>query len=124
MFRKDIEPSTSEGTNERTAILPHTTYRLLSSSGVGILDRSEELIIQPNIYIDEVNKYKEFTQSLSELKRAQEQIAKPNPCSRNDEYPKFVFLGTGSCPSTQRRNMSGILVHLTYEAKFKMFHTK
>lgn len=110
MFREAIEPSPSTDTDTTIKIRPLTTYHLRPPTG---LDRSCESTVQPDLYMDQVNNLKGFTKSLSELKEAQKKLVRPADFSRDDEYPRFVFLGTGSCPSSARRNMSGILVHVT-----------
>lgn len=92
------------------AIRPLTTYHFRPTAG---LDRSDESLVQPEVYVSELNELKEFTESLSELKEAQQRIARPSDCSRNEEYPKIVFLGTGSCVPNKTRNVSAILVHVT-----------
>lgn len=91
-------------------IRPLTTYHFRPTAG---LDRSDESLVQPEVYINELNELKEFTESLCELKEAQQRLARPSHCSRDEEYPKFVFLGTGSCVPNKTRNVSAILVHVT-----------
>lgn len=85
-----------------------TTYHLRPRKG---LDRNNEPMVNPIEYIQETQIIEGFTKSLEDLKLTLlERHAKPNS---SNEYPKLIFLGTGSCIPNKTRNVSSILLHTT-----------
>ncbi|XP_074040729.1 ribonuclease Z isoform X2 [Leptinotarsa decemlineata] len=74
------------------------------------LDRTTELKINPKEYIEETMVLEEFSKLLSELKT---KLIQKKLTLANVNYPKILFLGTGSCIPNKTRNTSGILVTLS-----------
>lgn len=64
----------------------------------------------PDEYLQETSKVPGFTESLSELRKDFER-SKTQINQREADFPKLVFLGTGSCIPNKTRNVSSILVH-------------
>lgn len=77
------------------------------------LDHLNELIIFPDKYLAECTSIRSFTESLDHLKQQLGPINSKNKILRTNEYPRIVFLGTGSAMPTKFRNNSAILVHTT-----------
>lgn len=75
------------------------------------LDRSLEPQLHSNEYINESLCMPGFTTSLDELKNELQKMYTPE--NRIDDFPKILFLGTGSCIPNKTRNVSSILVHTT-----------
>lgn len=65
----------------------------------------------PDEYIDETAKVPGFTESLSELRNEVKEMFKTPLKQRSEDFPKLLFLGTGSCIPNKTRNVSSILVH-------------
>ncbi|CAH1109294.1 unnamed protein product [Psylliodes chrysocephalus] len=99
------KPSTAK----EMMICPRTfcTYHLRPKRG---LDRSMELTLNPHEYINESLNVQELMGELRKLKI--KMLKKTNEVG--DDYPKLLFLGTGSCIPNKTRNTSGILVSLGY----------
>nr|XP_023017824.1 ribonuclease Z, mitochondrial [Leptinotarsa decemlineata] len=74
------------------------------------LDRTTELKLNPKEYIEETMVLEEFSKLLSELKT---KLIQKKLTLANVNYPKILFLGTGSCIPNKTRNTSGILVTLS-----------
>ncbi|XP_057654659.1 ribonuclease Z, mitochondrial isoform X1 [Diorhabda carinulata] len=87
-------------------ICPDTfcAYHLRPKKG---LDKTMELKLDPVEYIDETFNVADFKNTLSILK----QTLKSKKIT-NEEFPKMLFLGTGSCIPNKTRNTSGILLSL------------
>ncbi|KAJ8941617.1 hypothetical protein NQ318_000323 [Aromia moschata] len=90
-------------------IFPNTfcSYHLRPKKG---LDRTCELRINPKEYISETMSIDDFADTLQELHRDLSQSRKRLSIR---EYPKILFLGTGSCIPNKTRNTSGILLTLS-----------
>lgn len=73
-------------------------------------DKSLELKLQPEVYVNEAMADDRFLDSLAELQT--EIRAKEKEIGEISEYPKLVFLGTGSCAPNKSRNTSGILYRI------------
>lgn len=71
-------------------------------------------MLEPDVYTQETLSVEGFPEAMAELHRQLESM----PEHRQD-YPKVVFLGTGSCIPNKTRNTSGILVHLRYDMRSK-----
>lgn len=84
-----------------------TCYHLRPKRG---FDRSLEVTINPDEYIKEIEQIDGFQDSLETLK---EKMASCNKTDRTGQYPRVVFLGTGSCIPNKNRNVSSILVHIS-----------
>jgi len=80
-------------------------YNLRPSSG---FDESSLVVLNPDQYVTETMTSEEFPEQLKELKARFATM----PTS-TEEYPKIVFLGTGSCIPNKTRNTSGMLLHVT-----------
>ncbi|KAG4074978.1 hypothetical protein HA402_014557 [Bradysia odoriphaga] len=87
-----------------------TYYHLRPYNG---FDRSNEQTVCRDEYINESAAIPGFIDSLNELKQQLRQSYANEKISRADEYPKILFLGTGSCIPNKVRNVSAILVHTT-----------
>lgn len=70
-------------------------------------DESEEIKITPNVYLHEIMNIQDFSATAKELELKLRH--KKNGMTIRD-YPKIVFLGTGSCIPNKTRNTSGILL--------------
>lgn len=87
-----------------------TYYHLRPNKG---LDRLNESSVCRDEYLNESASIPGFAESLDELKQQLRQSYANEKISRADEYPKVLFLGTGSCVPNKTRNVSAILVHTT-----------
>lgn len=65
----------------------------------------------PEEYIKETAIVPGFTESLSELRNEVKEMFKTPIKQRSEDFPKLLFLGTGSCIPNKTRNVSSILVH-------------
>lgn len=83
---------------------------MLSSKFIIYIYRSNEAFIDSTEYINELNLLPDFVSSLNEYKSKLNALIE----TKWDEYPKIVFLGTGSCVPNKTRNVSSILLHTTY----------
>ncbi|XP_046740756.1 ribonuclease Z, mitochondrial [Diprion similis] len=75
------------------------------------LDRSLELELQPKKYIDKAMEIDGFLDALACLQT--DINLKTKELGEIAEYPKLIFLGTGSCAPNKHRNTSGILFRIT-----------
>lgn len=75
------------------------------------LDRSSEVKVNPSEYLKETADIDGFTEALENIRQSRglDTLA----VDRKNQYPKIVFLGTGSCIPNKTRNVSSILVHTT-----------
>lgn len=90
--------------------LPSTYYHLRPNHG---LNRSNEQTVCRDEYLSESAEIPGFVDSLNELKQQLRQSYANEKTLRADEFPKILFLGTGSCIPNKVRNVSAILVHTT-----------
>lgn len=74
------------------------------------LDRSIEQYISIQDYINESLAIPDFTESLDSLRKDIIRIYNDDH-DRELNYPKIVFLGTGSCIPNKTRNVSAIMLH-------------
>lgn len=74
-------------------------------------DRSSELKLQPEEYLNEAMADDRFLDVLAELQT--EINSKMKEIGDIAEYPKLIFLGTGSCAPNKNRNTSGILLRIS-----------
>lgn len=72
------------------------------------IDHSLEFNLSPDEFIKEITSIDGVPEALEALKQKQMQSS---PIERANQYPKVVFLGTGSCIPNKTRNVSSILVH-------------
>lgn len=100
----------SEMKHVREPVTCSTYFHLRPNKG---LDRLNETAICPQDYISESIIIPDFAESLDDLKRQLSQVYANEKVNRTDEYPKILFLGTGSCIPNKTRNVSAILVHTT-----------
>ncbi|KAJ6648448.1 Ribonuclease Z, mitochondrial [Pseudolycoriella hygida] len=110
-----VQSSTSEvqSTEEHLTceqVSASTYYHLRPHKG---LDRLNELVVNYDEYIGESAEIPGFLESLDDLKQQLRQSYVNEKTLRGDEYPKILFLGTGSCIPNKTRNVSAILVHTT-----------
>lgn len=86
---------------------PMTFYHLRPPKNI---DRSCEVKVNPPEYIKETADIDGFTEALENMRQNRPEAV----CAgRESQYPKIVFLGTGSCIPNKTRNVSSILVHTT-----------
>lgn len=68
--------------------------------------------MNPEEFVGETLSLAGFTESLDQLKKElNRNYVSDLLLNRSDDYPKIVFLGTGSCIPNKTRNVSSILVH-------------
>lgn len=76
---------------------------------------TDYLKLSPQKWVEELTISAETVESIKTFQNLhKEHIAKHPIDERANEYPKIVFLGTGSSCPTKVRNASGILVHLRF----------
>lgn len=75
-----------------------------------IFNRSNEPVITPEAYIEETSQIEGFHESLCELKNDLTELEKST--TKNSNFPRVIFLGTGSCIPNKTRNTSAILIQL------------
>lgn len=68
-----------------------------------------ELKLTPQVYIDETIATVGFTETLDQFKK---EINERQASLIIQEYPKILFLGTGSCIPNKTRNVSSILIQV------------
>lgn len=95
---------------ETDHIRPLSQYHLRPKTG---LDRSMETFVEPAEYLAETSEVQGFPEALQEYKDKISQLPDIEKAARDAEYPKIVFLGTGSCIPNKTRNVSGILIHIS-----------
>lgn len=86
-------------------VFPMTCMQLRPSK---CIDRSLEAWPDQNEFIKEVIDIEGMADTLENLRK---NYAQCSTIDRQHEYPKVVFLGTGSCIPNKTRNVSSILVH-------------
>lgn len=86
---------------------PMTFYHLRPPKNI---DRSCEVKVNPPEYIKETADIDGFTEALENMRQNSPGTV---TVARENQYPKVVFLGTGSCIPNKTRNVSSILVHTT-----------
>lgn len=79
------------------------------------VDVSKTLQIKPGEYVKEITKTADFIEELRKLKLHLAEIESAIKTKKDGDFPKIVFLGTGSCIPNKLRNTSGILIHTTKE---------
>ena len=72
------------------------------------IDRSLEARPNHNEFVKEVMNIEGMIDTLENLRTNQ---TERSTIDRQDQYPRIVFLGTGSCIPNKTRNVSSILVH-------------
>lgn len=87
---------------------PMTCYHLRPPKHI---DRSCEVKVNPYEFIKETADIDGFTDALETIR--QSRLETTVSVDRKTQYPKVVFLGTGSCIPNKTRNVSSILVHTT-----------
>ncbi|GAB0087583.1 Ribonuclease Z [Sergentomyia squamirostris] len=103
-----VFPPLSE-TNALDGTIPSmATYALRPKKGY---DVSLEPKIMKEEYIEEIHKVPGLTDALVVVKNHQKDYLAMSRETRNQEFPKFLFLGTGSCIPNKTRNVSAILMH-------------
>lgn len=73
-----------------------------------------EPFINPAEYLAETKAFPGFVDSLDDLQQQLTTHYANASVARDDDYPKIVFLGTGSCIPNKTRNVSSVLVHTRY----------
>lgn len=85
-----------------------TCFHLRPARG---LDRTIETFVNSTEYLNEKLQLEGMSDALTSLKQ---QPVTENLEDCDSEFPKIVFLGTGSCIPNKTRNVSSILVHTKY----------
>ncbi|XP_055594347.1 ribonuclease Z, mitochondrial-like [Uranotaenia lowii] len=76
------------------------------------IDRTQEAVLNPSEYLQELEELPDFKAALAELHQTMNKTSSPNQLtSRSECFPRVVFLGTGSSIPNKTRNVSAILVH-------------
>lgn len=105
----ETKSPTSDYSNQPT--LNHTTSMTCFHLRPKIfIDRSLEATVNADEFIKEIMDIEGVGASLENLKQINSQMP---PVDRSNQYPKVVFLGTGSCIPNKTRNVSSILIHTT-----------
>lgn len=111
---KQVKPTNASTTdyelNRGQSALSMTCFHLRPNKG---LDRSVEPYVNSDEYLSDSVALPGFMDSLDDLKKAYSKQYAAEVLGRSDDYPKIVFLGTGSCIPNKTRNVSSILVHTT-----------
>lgn len=84
---------------------PMTCYQLRPRKCV---DRSFECKTNSSEFIKEITDIEGMSETLEVLRTYRLKQLQPE---RSNQYPKIVFLGTGSCIPNKTRNVSSILVY-------------
>lgn len=71
--------------------------------------RESELVLTPEQYVEEILSVENFKDVLA---KTQQQVLNCKQRMKGGNYPKILFLGTGSCIPNKTRNVSGILVQV------------
>lgn len=87
---------------------PMTCFQLRPRKCV---DRSFEFKSNPSEFVKEITDIEGMPEALEALKTNRIQHAQPE---EREQYPKVVFLGTGSCIPNKTRNVSSILYFTRY----------
>ncbi|XP_046478204.1 ribonuclease Z, mitochondrial [Neodiprion pinetum] len=103
-------PAANIGPTDNTVIQAKTLHCIHLRPKNG-LDRSLELKLQPKEYADEAMNNDGFLDALACLQT--DINLKTKELGEIAEYPKLIFLGTGSCAPNKHRNTSGILFRIT-----------
>uniref|UniRef100_A0A182NBR0 Zinc phosphodiesterase ELAC protein 2 n=1 Tax=Anopheles dirus TaxID=7168 RepID=A0A182NBR0_9DIPT len=75
------------------------------------IDRTQEASLNPTEYLGELALLPEFKHALAELKQQLIQHAERRSVAvRAEQYPRLIFLGTGSSIPNKTRNVSAILI--------------
>lgn len=86
-------------------VFPMTCFQLRPRNSI---DRSLEVWPNHIDFVKEVTDIEGMIDTLESLKTCYTECP---TIDRQNEYPKVVFLGTGSCIPNKTRNVSSILVH-------------
>uniref|UniRef100_A0A182P4Q1 Zinc phosphodiesterase ELAC protein 2 n=1 Tax=Anopheles epiroticus TaxID=199890 RepID=A0A182P4Q1_9DIPT len=75
------------------------------------IDRTQEASLNPTEYLNELDLLPDFKGALGELKQQLAQhTERRSTAVRADQFPRLVFLGTGSSIPNKTRNVSAILI--------------
>jgi ribonuclease Z len=88
-------------------IMGTTLLRYNLRPGTGA-DDSSVLPLKPTEYVEDTMNTEDFPEQLTELKARFASMNTPK-----QEYPRIIFLGTGSCIPNKTRNTSGMLLQVT-----------
>lgn len=102
----------------RPSIFPMTCFQLRPKKCV---DRSFEVKPSPVEFIKEITDIEGVSKALESLEKSHSLYSQVD---RSQQYPKVVFLGTGSCIPNKTRNVSSILVHTTYESNSFLLYNR
>ncbi|XP_017785544.1 PREDICTED: ribonuclease Z, mitochondrial isoform X2 [Nicrophorus vespilloides] len=113
VVKEDEEKTTTTTTNTC-----RSDSQIIQPSTVGIFhlrprkgyDVSNELKLNPKEYVEEGMKVVDVEDTLPELER---KLSEKKSTLVVNEYPKVLFMGTGSCIPNKTRNTSGILLQIS-----------
>ncbi|KFB53726.1 AGAP009743-PA-like protein [Anopheles sinensis] len=98
---------------------PASDSNLLRSSSLSYLhirppkgiDRAQEALLNPTEYLNELDLLPEFKSALTDLKLELLPFHERRSATlRTDQFPRMIFLGTGSSIPNKTRNVSAILI--------------
>lgn len=107
MSGKSAQKSSDPELSLLQSTFPMTCFQLRPKKCV---DRSFEVKPSPAEFVKEITDIEGVSEALESLKMSHLQYSQVD---RSKQYPKVVFLGTGSCIPNKTRNVSSILVHTT-----------
>lgn len=102
-----VEESTSENKNKMIA---GTTMLMINLKKFNI-SRDANYVLCPDEYIEEAFTERGAEEAINELKQHVKEVESSVNNSAEGEYPKVIFLGTGSSSPKNIRNTSGILLY-------------
>uniref|UniRef100_U5EN23 Zinc phosphodiesterase ELAC protein 2 n=1 Tax=Corethrella appendiculata TaxID=1370023 RepID=U5EN23_9DIPT len=74
-------------------------------------DQSVALRLEPDEYLKELDILEDFKEALGKLRETDD-----TSHSNEDEFPRMIFFGTGSCIPNKTRNVSAILLHTSADS--------
>lgn len=101
------EINTTEESSKLHHAMPMTCVQLRPQK---CIDRSLEVRPNSDEFVKEITFIEGVTEMLNTLRKDRLRLS---PVDRISQYPKVIFLGTGSCIPNKTRNVSSILVHTT-----------
>lgn len=106
----DFSPTEETVEEQQPKLNPTSSMTYFHLRPKKCIDRSFESVVDKDEFIKEIHAFDGVTESLENLKQLTKNAAMVDRCN---QYPKVVFLGTGSCIPNKTRNVSSILVHTT-----------
>lgn len=111
--KSDASPEPAHGSTHSLEWMPGRTLTMFHLRPKIQIDRSAEPKLHIQDYIQETMNVEGFVDSKEKFSNLVNIIKKSK--SSSEEYPKVVFLGTGSCIPSKTRNTSAIMLHIDEE---------